>query len=471
MERLIERCAGLDVHKSSLTACVRKPGPGGGREQETRTFSTTRRGLLALLDWLRSYQVELVGMESTGVYWRAVYYLLEDHMECWLLNAQHLRHVPGRKSDVRDAEWICQLLEHGLVRPSFVPPREIRELRDLTRYRKAQIEERTREVQRLDKTLQDAGIKLSSVASEVLSVSGRAMLEALISGTHDPDLLAELARGRLRAKLPALREALEGRFTGHHALIVGQILAHIDFLDESIETLSHRVEELIAPFSKKRELLCTIPGVSRRTAESLLAEIGTDMEPLPTHRHLASWAGMCPGQNESAGKQRSAKTRKRSKWLRSTLRESAKAASRTKGSYPSAHYTRIKGRRGHARATVATGHSILVSAYYMLQRDAPYQELGELYFHRRQQEHAERYQHRLVRQLERLGHKVTPEPLPDPARRAGTQTRARAGFTTQAGRPRASMGSPPPLRARTTPAETAQPTNPDAALAAGSLDR
>jgi transposase len=415
MERLIERCAGLDVHKSSLTACVRVPRPGGGREQETRTFRTTTQGLLALLDWLRSYEVELVGMESTGVYWRAVYYLLEDHMECWLLNAQHLRNVPGRKTDVKDAEWICQLVEHGLVRPSFVPPREIRELRDLVRYRKAQIEERTREVQRLDKALQDAGIKLSSVATKVLGASGRAMLEALVSGTHDPELLAELARGRLRTKLPALREALEGRFSGHHALLVSQILAHVDFLDESIAALSARVEEVVAPFADKVELLCTIPGVSRRTAECLIAEIGPDMGHFPSHRHLASWAGMCPGQNESAGKQRSGKTRKGSKWLRSALRESAKAAARTKGSYLSAHYARLKGRRGHAKATVSTGHSILVAAYYMLQRNVPYQDLGDDYFHRRDREHAERYRRRLVRQLERLGHKVTLEPHPEAA--------------------------------------------------------
>jgi transposase len=321
----------------------------------------------------------------------------------------------GPWTDVKDAEWICQLVEHGLVRPSFVPPREIRELRDLVRYRKAQIEERTREVQRLDKALQDAGIKLSSVASKVLGASGRAMLEALISGTHDPELLAELARGRLRAKLPALREALEGRFSGHHALLVSQILAHVDFLDESIATLSARVEELVAPFADKVELLCTIPGVSRRTAECLIAEIGPDMERFPSHRHLASWAGMCPGQNESAGKQRSGKTRKGSKWLRLALRESAKAAARTKGSYLSAHYVRLKGRRGHAKATVSTGHSILVAAYYMLARGVPYHDLGDDYFHRRDREHAERYRRRLVRQLERLGHKVTLEPHPEAA--------------------------------------------------------
>jgi transposase len=232
MDVLFERVAALDVHKDSLVACVRVPGKRGRRAQEKRSFQTTTAGLLVLRDWLRSYGVTVVGMESTGCYWKPVYYLLEDEFECRLLNAQHLRNVPGRKTDVGDAEWICQLVEHGLVRASFVPPRPIRELRDLTRYRKAQIEERTREAQRLDKVLQDAGIKLSSVASDVLGVSGRAMLEALVRGTNDPEVLAELARGRLRLKLPALREALTGRFRAHHALIVSQILAHIDFLDE-----------------------------------------------------------------------------------------------------------------------------------------------------------------------------------------------------------------------------------------------
>jgi transposase len=415
MKALFECCAGLDVHKESVTACVRVPGEGHDRRQETRSFATTTQGLLTLLDWLRSWGVTLVGMESTGVYWRPVYYLLEDHMECWLLNAQHLRNVPGRKTDVKDAEWICQLVEHGLVRPSFVPPREIRELRDLVRYRKAQIEERGREVQRLDKVLQDAGIKLSSVATRVLGVSGRLMLEALVKGTRDPDVLAELARGKLRRKLPALREALEGRFSDHHALIVSQILAHVDFLDESIEVLSGRIDEVIAPFADKVALLDTIPGVDKRTAELLIAEIGPDMSRFQTHRHLASWAGMCPGQNESAGKRKSGHTRKGSKWLRSGLVEAAKSASRTKGSYLSAHYQRLRGRRGHQKATVATGHSILVAAYCILSRGVPYSDLGDDYFIRRQAEHAKRYRNRLVRQLERLGHKVTLEPLPDAA--------------------------------------------------------
>jgi len=415
MERLFERCAGLDIHKDTVVACVRVPGQEGGRYQEARTFGTTTEQLLVLLDWLRSWGVTLVGMESTGIYWRPVYYLLEDHMECWLLNAQHLRNVPGRKTDVKDAEWICQLVEHGLVRASFVPPREIRELRDLVRYRKAQIEERTREVQRLEKTLQDAGIKLSSVASRVLGVSGRLMLDAMISGTHNPEVLAELAKGKLRNKLPALREALQGRFTGHHALIVSRQLAHIDFLDEAIAELSQQVDEVIAPFASKVTLLDTIPGVDKRTAELLIAEIGADMSVFPTHRHLASWAGICPGQNESAGKSRSGKTRKGSKWLRAGLTEAAKASSRSKGTYLSAQYQRLRGRRGHQKATIATAHSILVAAWHILSRDVPYDDLGDDYFIRRQAEHAERYRNRLIRQLERLGHKVTLEPLQEAA--------------------------------------------------------
>jgi transposase len=412
MNRLIERCAMLDVHKSQITACVRVPDGRGGRCQEVCEFRATTAGLVTLADWLRSYAVTVVGMESTGVYWRAVFYLLEDEFDCRLYNARHLRHVPGRKSDVQDAEWGCQLIEHGLVRSSFVPPRPQRELRDLVRYRKAKIQERGREVQRIEKTLQDAGIKLSSVASEVLGKSARLMLDALISGTNDPEILAELAKGTLRKKIPALREALECRFSGHHALLVGQMLAQIDFLDETIATLSAQIEELTRPFSREIELLDSIPGVDKRAAEMLLAEIGPDMSRFPTDAHLASWGGMCPGQRESGGKTHSAATRKGSKWLRGTLTECSKAVVRTKGTYLSARYQRIKSRRGHAKATVATGHKILTAAYHVLQRGVPYNELGEEFFYRRD---TERYRRRLIHQLERLGHQVTLEPLPNAA--------------------------------------------------------
>ncbi len=413
MDRVVRRCCGLDVHKSSVTACVRVIQKNGTLHQQTEEFAATTQGLLLLRDWLVSFEVELVGMEATGVYWKPIYYVLEDDFELWLLNAEHLKHVPGRKTDIKDAEWICQLVELGLVRPSFVPPKEIRELRNLTRYRKVQIEERTRELQRLEKVLQEAGIKLSSVATRVLGVSGRAMLEALISGTTDPEVLAELARGRLRSKIPALREALEGSFSSHHALMVSRILSHIDYLEETIAELSTEIEKVIAPFSEKVELLDTIPGVNRRVAETILAEIGTNMDQFPTHYHLASWAGMCPGNDESAGKRRSGKTRKGSKWLRSALIGAAHAAAKAKGSHLAARYARIKGRRGPKKAAVAVGHSILVICYHILQRGEAYQEIGEDHFHRCRSEEA--YRRRLVRQLEKLGHRVMLEPLPQPA--------------------------------------------------------
>jgi transposase len=316
----------------------------------------------------------------------------------------------GPVTDVADAAWIARLVEHGLVRPSFVPPRPIRELRDLTRSRKTQIHERGREVQRLDKVLQDAGIKLSSVAADVLGVSGRAMLEALVAGTHDPKILAALAKGRLRAKLPALRAALAGRFrTEHHGLLVAQILAHIDFLDETIAVLSQRVEQVIAPFAEQVALLDTSPGVDKRAAEVIVAEIGPDMGQFPTAAHLASWAGVCPGNHESAGKHRSGRTRKGSKWLGGCLSEVAKAASRTKGTYLGAQYHRMRGRRGPGKATMAVAHSVLVIAYHVLDRGVAYQELGADYLQLRQS--AEHYQRQLVRQLQRLGHRVTLEPM------------------------------------------------------------
>jgi transposase len=409
MDALIERCAGLDVHKDTVTACVRVPGPSGERTEDTHTFGTTTPEVLALRDWLAGHEVTVVGMESTGVYWKPIFYLLEDDFECWLLNARHLRNVPGRKTDVADASWIAQLVEHGLVRPSFVPPKPIRELRNLTRYRKAQIEERARETQRLDKVLQDAGIKLSSVATDILGVSGRAMLTALVEGTRDPEALAGLARGLLRRKIPALKEALQGRFGAHHALIVGAILSKLEFLDEIIERLSEEIEEAVSPFDREVELLRIIPGVERRTAEMLVAEIGVDMSRFGSSARLASWAGMCPGNNESAGKHRSGKTRKGSKWLRSGLTEAAKAAARSKGTHFSAQHARLKGRRGPRKATTAVGHSILVVAYHVLERGEPYADLGADHFLRRHD--PKRHAAKLVRQLQAIGYHVTLEPV------------------------------------------------------------
>jgi transposase len=405
LETIVRRCAGLDVHKASVVACVRVIDDNGELQSFTQSFGTTTSDLLKLNDWLMSYAVTIVGMESTGVYWKPVYTLLETEFECWLLNAQHLHNVPGRKTDVADAAWIAQLVAHGLVRPSFVPPKEIRELREVTRYRKAVIQDRSREAQRLHKTLESAGIKLATVATDILGVSGLDMLQGLIAGTHDPEVLAELARGRLRKKIPALRKALAGWFSPTHRLLVGELLAHIEYLDESIERLSDDAAKIIAPFAQAIDLLDTIPGVNRRTAEVLLAEIGADMSRFPSSRNLASWAGLCPGNNESAGKRFSGKTRKGSKWLRATLVESAQAAARTKGSYLASQYTRIKGRHGHNKAIIAVAHSILVIAYHILQRQEPYNELGGDYFIERQNKDA--YQRRLVKQLERMGYDVT----------------------------------------------------------------
>jgi transposase len=300
METVVERPAALDVHKEQVTACVRVPGQDGSREQHVEEFATTVAGLLTLSDWLAAFGVTQVVMEATGVFWRPVWAILEDAFECVLVNARHVKQVPGRKTDVKDAEWLCQLAEAGLLRASFVPPKPIRALRNLTRYRKTQIQERAREANRLHKALEDTGIKLDCVASDILGKSGRAMLDALVNGTRDPEVLAELARGRMRAKIPALKEALEGRFDHLHAVWIGAILEHIDFLDTQIAGLTEAIGEQIAPFEQAVELLCTIPGVQRRTAEVIIAEIGVDMSVFPTDKQLASWAGMCPGNDQSA---------------------------------------------------------------------------------------------------------------------------------------------------------------------------
>jgi transposase len=409
MERILERCCALDVHKNQVTACVHVPDQAGKRSELRAQFSTMTAELLALRDWLQGLGVTHVAMEATGVYWKPVYYLLEDDFELMLVNAQHVKNVPGRKTDVQDAQWLCQLLEHGLVRASFVPPKPFRELRDLTRYRKSLTWERSREANRLQKQLEDANIKLASVASRVLGASGRAMLDELCEGNNDPKALAELAKGKLRKKLPALRQALAGRFSNHHALLVSHLLAHIDYLDETIDSLSAEIEQRLRPFERELELLCTIPGVGRITAEVMLAELGPDMSRFPSDRHAASWAAICPGHDESAGKRRSGKTRKGNRWLRTALIEAANsAAGRTRGTYLNAQYLRLKSRRGHAKAIVAVGHSILVSAYHVLERDQTYEELGGDYFISRvDTEHLTR---RLVRQLERLGQTVTLTP-------------------------------------------------------------
>ena len=395
-----------------MTACVRVPGAGRSRDQHVAEFSTTVGGLLTLRDWLVAHRVEQVVMEATGVYWKPVWAVLEDEFECLLVNARHVKQVPGRKTDVSDAAWICQLAEAGLLRASFVPPKPIRALRNLTRYRKTQIQERAREANRLHKALQDTGIKLDCVATDILGKSGRDMLDALVSGTTDPDVLAELARGKLRKKIPALKQALEGRFDHLHTVWIGAILAHIDFLDEQIASLTDAIGEQIAPFEQAVELLCTIPGVQRRTAECLLGEIGTDMAAFPSAKHLASWAGQCPGNDQSAGKRRSGRTRKGSKWLDWALEESAMVAARSNDIYLSAQYARLKPRRGHKKALGAVKHSILIACWHMLSTGELYNDLGGDYYRKRD---PERITKRLIAQLESLGHKVTLQEQPQAA--------------------------------------------------------
>jgi transposase len=380
MEVIVERPAALDVHNASVMACVRVPGEGRRRVEHVAEFQTTVQGLLTLRDWLEAHEVDQVAMEATGVYWKPVWAVLEDRFKCLLVNARHVKQVPGRKTDVMDAQWLCQLLEAGLLRASLVPPKPVRTLRNLTRYRKSQIRDRQREMNRLHKVMQDTGIKLDCVATDMMGKSGRAMLDALVAGTTDPVVLADLARGQLRKKIPALRAALEGRFDVEHALVVGRILAHIDYLDEAIDELSAAIEEQLGPFAPAVELLCTIPGVGRRAAEVIIAETGGDMTVFPSAKHLASWAGMCPGNDESAGKRRSGKTRKGSKWLSQTLVECAKSANRSKNTYLAAQYARLRARRGANKATIAVCHSILTAVWHMLNTGETYTDPGGDFF-------------------------------------------------------------------------------------------
>jgi len=408
---LVERCAGLDVHRDSVVATVRVPGKRRGtRRGETRTFATTIAGLERMADWLvGEHAVTLVGMEATGVYWKPVFAVLEPRVECWLLNAQHLHNVPGRKTDVADSVWIAQLVEHGLVRPSFVPPAPVRDLRDVTRLRTALTQERTRAIQRLEKVMQDAGIKLTSVASQAYSKSARAILSALLAGVSDPVELAALAKGRLRSKTDRLVEALANRFRiTHHGVMVRRLLAHIDSLDDQLAALDEKVTAMVAPIAELVDLLCTIPGVAPNTAHVLLAECGWDMSVFPSAGHLASWAGICPGNNASGGKRFSGATRPGSKWLRKALTQAAQAAARGKGTYLAAHHAQIRGRRGSAKAIGATRHDILVAFWHIVRDKVPFRELGPDWAARRFS--IEHRTDRLVKQLEALGVKVTIEP-------------------------------------------------------------
>ena len=407
MDVMVERCAGVDIGKDEVVACVRVPGPGGrGRVKETRTFRSFTGQLEAMADWFTEAGVTEVVMEATGSYWKSPWYVLEERgFDLKLVNARHVKILPGRKTDVADAEWLAELLEHGLLRGSFVPPTAIRELRDLTRYRKRLIQAHTSECQRIHKTLEDAGIKLDSVASDVLGVSGRAMLAALVAGERDPEVLAELAKGVLRKKIPELREALRGRFRDHHALLIRLCLDHTAHLEAAIAELDARVDEVMTPFVEARDRLDTITGVGKRAAECVIAEIGVDMSVFPTAGHLASWAGMAPGNNITGGKRRSGKTNKGNVWLGDILNQCAWAAARSRDTYLSAQYWRLARRIGKKKAAVAVGHSILCICWHLLSNNADYDDLGGDYFARRA--NTAHHQDRLVQQLQDLGYQVT----------------------------------------------------------------
>src|SRR5919202_1519599 len=407
MQVVYERCCGLDVHKQTVVACVLAPGPDGLTEKVIRTYGTMTAELLDLADWLASQGVTHVAMESTGSYWKPVWNLLEDRFTLLLVNARHIKQVPGRKTDVRDSEWLAELLQHGLLRASFVPDRSQRELRELTRYRTALIQERSAELNRVQKTLEGANIKLAAVASEIRGKSSRAMLEALIAGETDAVALAQLARGRMKAKRPQLEQALAGQMASHQRFLLAQQLAHLDALDAQIAQVSAEIEARLRPFEPILARLQTIPGVGRRVAETLVVEIGPDGSRLPTAGHLASWAGMCPGQQESAGKRASGRTRQGNAALRRALVEAAHAAGHTKDTYLAAQYHRLAHRRGKKRAAVAVGHTILVIVYHLLQRETTYEELGGRYFDERDRQAVQR---RLVNRLKALGYEVTLQP-------------------------------------------------------------
>jgi len=408
MEILYECCAAIDVHKDTAVTTIRFPeGKAGAKSQrrsETRTFSTKTPGLLELFDWLSVCGATHVAMESTGIYWRPVHNILEGSFEILLVNAHHVKAVPGRKTDVKDSEWLAELLEHGLLRGSFIPPQPIRDLRDLTRYRKRLVQDRTHHINRLMKTLEMANIKLSSVATDILGKSGRRMIESLIAGQQDGEVLADMALGVLKKKRADLKAALTGRVRPHHAFLLREQLRTIDDLQQRIAAFDKQIEECMAPFHDAVARLVTIPGVAQRTAENILAEIGTNMAQFPTPEKLCSWAAICPGNNESGGKRKTGRTRKGNAWLKTTLVEAAWSAARTKGSYLHTLYVRLKLRRGAKKAIVAVAHSMLQSIWYMLSMNVDYKDLGPQHFdrlnHRRVRDH---HVHRLIE----LGYEVT----------------------------------------------------------------
>lgn len=421
MDVIVERCAGLDVGKKQVQACVRGPDGGGGRCSEVRTFDTFTDQLEALAVWLASQGVTQVAMEATGPYWKPIWYVLEDAgFELLLVNSRHVKILPGRKTDVGDAAWLAELLEHGLLRGSFIPPDQVRKMRDVSRYRKKLIQTHTAECQRIQKNLEDAGIKLDSVASDVLGVSGRAMLRALLAGERDPEILAELSKGTLRKKIPELQRALRGRFSEHHAVLITIILDHIEHLETAITALDTQLDtmfdqpdidadtgEVVTPFAVARDRLDTIPGVGKRVAEVIVAEIGIDMSRFPTAGHLASWAGMCPGNNITGGKSRSGRTTKGNMWLRDVLVQATWSAARTRDTYLSAQFWRLSRRIGKKKAAMAVGHSILVAAWHILHDNVDYEDLGADWFARKVNNDHRRDQ--AIRNLHELGYRVTLE--------------------------------------------------------------
>src|SRR6266568_92087 len=407
MERVKPHCCGLDVHKAPVSACIRV-AQGAKVHQEVRTFRTDSGGLMELREWLQSQRISIAAMEATGVYWKPVYHALEDAMEVLLVNAAHVKQVPGRKTDVKDCVWLAQLLEHGLLRASFIPPQPIRELRDLTRLRKSLADEHTRVANRLEKVLQDAGIKLSSVVSDILGVTGRQILAALVSGKTDPAVLAELARGQLRKKRRELSEVLSGHFNEHHAFLIGLLLVQLDNAETALAELAARIERALQPFGQELEIVRTIPGVKQIVGPIIISEIGVDMKYFPSPGHLSSWAHFCPPNNQSAGKRRRGKWAGENRWLRTALIQAANAAVHTNNCALAALYHRIRARSGHNHAIFVVARHILELAWLLLKRCTPYQELGPHYLESRRSEQAKR---RCLNQLKRLGYQVTLAPI------------------------------------------------------------
>lgn len=407
MEILYPRCAGLDVHKESVSVCVLTPGPQAEPDKQIEQFGTTTGELRRLRDWLGAQGVTHAAMESTGVYWKPVFNILESGCQLILVNARHIKQVPGRKTDKADCAWIASLLRHGLLEASFVPEPEVRQLRDLCRMRSTLVRECVQVGNRLRKVLEDANIKLDSVASDALGVSGREMILALMQGRDDPAELANLARGRLRTKLPELEQALEGQVTAHHRFLLRELMRQLSFLEGQVARFEEQIERQMPPFEWAARLLRTMPGVDRTAACALIAEIGTDMSRFASSRHLASWAGLCPGNNESAGKRRSGKSHRGNRWIKGDMTQIAWAATRTKNTYSQAQYRKLAGHRGKKRALVAVANSLLQAAWYMLSHRQEYQDLGAEYLQRLNQKQIERS---LIRRLEQLGHKVILEP-------------------------------------------------------------